>query len=237
MSRLWVLSALTFACAAPKPAATIEPAPPAPAPAPVAKVDGQPITAAELAAHQAETKRGADEALEDLIDLHLLRAALRAHGLALDTDTPASRAAAEYALAKKLSLPLPPAGDVLVVDHAWVKAAEAAKKRAAQRAAMERLRGLVVAGATIPAAYQKLGAEAADWHIGDHEEYPYDVVPPAAHDLPPGSLSPIIPGDGGLHLFTIHARKAVPPAPEVVHPLVRDRLREGKAIERPAGSN
>jgi hypothetical protein len=91
----------------------------------------------------------------------------------------------------------------------------------------------VSGGATIPTAYQKLGGDAADWHIGDHEEYPYDVVPPAAHDLPPGSLSPIIPGDGGLHLFTIHARKAVPPAPEVVHPVLRDRLREGKTIERP----
>jgi hypothetical protein len=237
-----VILALGWAgCAAPTAATPAQtPAVAATAPAPlaspvIARVDGQPITAAALATHQAATKLEEGEALEDLVDLTLLRSALRANGLALDTGTPATRAAAEYALAGKLSLPLPPASDTLTVDHAWTKDASASKKRAAQRATMERLRALVAAGATIPGAQKELAAQTADWHIGDHEEYPYSVVPAAAHDLAPGALSPIIPGDGGIHLFTIHGRKQVPPAAEVVHPVVRERLRDGKTIERAGG--
>ncbi len=82
--------------------------------------------------------------------------------------------------------------------------------QASQRTSLERLRALVAAGKTIPAAYAALAIPGAAWHIGDHEEYAYNVIPDAAHDLPDGSLSPIIAGDGGLHLFKIYARKTLP---------------------------
>jgi hypothetical protein len=175
------------------------------------------------------------EALDDLVDLTLLRAAARAHGIAVEP-TPLSaeaRATAEYEVARKLSLDVPPATDVLVVDHAWTKDAEQAKQRGEQRAAMERLRALVMDGATIPASYEKIGAIAANWHIGDHEEYPYEVIPAEARDLPPGSLSSVIPGDGGLHLFKIYARKRVmpPPGMSMVRQAVRERLRGGKTVD------
>jgi hypothetical protein len=96
---------------------------------------------------------------------------------------------------------------------------------------MERLRALCAAGESIPVAFPKVGADAADWHIGDHEEYPYDVVPAEAHDLTAGSLSAIIPGDGGLHLFRIVERRGPPPAPGLVRAALRERLRRGKMIE------
>ena len=46
-----------------------------------------------------------------------------------------------------------------------------------------------------------------------------------------GALSPIIPGDGGLHLFQIVERKQAPPAPELVRQALRISLREGRIIE------
>ncbi len=232
-----VLALVLGACAGPRVAGPVQGTPGSTgdprASRPVARADGELILASDLDAHLARTGLSRREALDDLIDLTLLRAAARANGIAVET-TPLSadaRATAEYELARKLSLDVPPATDVLVVDHAWVKDSEQAKQQGEQRAAMERLRALVMAGATIPASYEKIGADAANWHIGDHEEYPYEVIPAHAHDLPPGSLSPLIPGDGGLHLFKIHARKRVMPPASMVHQAVRERLRDGKTVD------
>ena len=213
-------------------------APPAPAGPPVAMIDGQPISAAAFDAHLAATGLPRALALDDLVDLTLLRAAAAAQGIPLAPGAPTgeARAAAELALAGKLAVTLPPPADMLVVDHAWVKDAPKGPKAksitAAQKKSLEALRGRVLAGQSLPEAFKTLpGVDGEAWHIGDHEEYPYGVVPAAAHDLPPGSVSPIIAGDGGLHLFKLYARKTVPPAPDVVHRELRDKLREGRAIE------
>lgn len=200
----------------------------------VARVQGQPIVARELDAHQAATGLPRLEALEDLVDLALLGEAARTLGLPPVTGVPPSgevRDALAYEVARKLSLDVPPPVIVLVVNHAWVKDAPQAANRAVERAAMERLRGLVVAGDSIPNAYPKLGTDGAGWHVGDREEYPYEVVPAAARDLPAGSLSPLISGNGGLHLFTILERRPTRPAPELVRAALHDELRAGKAIE------
>jgi hypothetical protein len=206
--------------------------PPAPSP-PVATIDGAKVTRAELDAHVAATKLEPAAALDDLIELHLLRAACAAAGIAPPKSAaPADRVAVELELARKLAMDVPPGGDVLIVDHAWVKDAKKKATTAKQKASLEELRARVVAGQTIPKAFETLpGVDGNAWHIGDHEEYPYTVVPPGAHDLKPGGISPIIPGDGGLHLFVIYERKQTPPPADAVHQLVRDSLRSGKAIE------
>lgn len=228
--RLLALVALLAGCAtAPPPAAE-----PAPDEAAVVRIDGQPISARALAAHMDRSGLPRDEALEDLIDLTLLRQAARAKGVPLEDGVPSApaRAAAEYAVGLALAVELPAAQAVIVVDHAWIKDSDKKKVNAAQKAGMDRLRALVAAGSTLPAAAQQLKLDDA-WHVGDHEEYPADVIPPAARALQPGALSAVIAGDGGLHLFKVHAHKQSPPAPDVVRPLVRARLREGKKIERP----
>ena len=121
----------------------------------------------------------------------------------------------------------------LIVDHAWLKDAEVEKTRVAGRALLVRLRTLVEAGATIPQGYDQLQADGALWHIGDHEQYPADVIPGEARDLPPGGLSQIIPGDGGLHLFRIYERKQELPYWDEVRVPLNARLRLDAAIERP----
>jgi hypothetical protein len=73
--------------------------------------------------------------------------------------------------------------------------------------------------------------KAADWHIGDHEEYPISVVPPTVRELDAGSVSAVTPGDGGLHLFKIYERKHNLPAISFVHDAVRRQLLEGRIIE------
>jgi hypothetical protein len=226
--------------AAPPPPATnavAAPASPPPAPAAVARIDGQPVAASELDAHQAATGLERSQALADLIDLRLLRAAASRQGIDVATGVldAEARAAAEFALATKLGLAVSPASHVLVVDHAWVKDNRAKKAQAAQRAAIERLRGLVAAGDTIPTGWEKLGVAGSAWHVGDHEDYPYEVLPPDARDLPAGSLSPVLPGDGGLHLFKIIEHKQVRPAADAVSAVVRPYLREGRTIELLAG--
>jgi hypothetical protein len=205
----------------------------APTSAVVARVDGQTIAAAELAAHQTRTGLERAKALDDLIDLALLRAAATELKVALPADLvdAQARAGVELAVAQKLGLPVPATSHSLIVDHAWVKDSQAKKRQAAQRAAMERLRSLVEAGDTIPSAYPKLGLSGAAWHIGDHEEYDYEVVPPEGRDLPAGTLSPIVPGNGGLHLFKIIEHKQARPAADAVSSLLRPHLRNGKAIE------
>lgn len=224
--------ALLPACAGKAPAPSSAAA--APAEAPALRVEGQPIRPSDIAAHARATGLAPEAAAEDLVDLALLRARARDKGVALPAGPlpPEDRARAEYALAQALSLPVPAAAVTLVVDHAWVKDAAAPRVRAAQRKAIDRLRGLVESGAKLGEAYPKLAVNGADWHIGDHEEYGYDVVPAEAHDLPPGALSPVIPGNGGLHLFKIFERKSAPPAPEQVSEVLRPRLREGARIER-----
>jgi hypothetical protein len=217
--------------ASPPPAPAVAEAPP-PAPSPtVATIDGAKVTQAELDAHVAETKLERTAALDDLIDLHLLRAACGAAGIAAPK-APTDRAKVELELARKLSLDVPPGGDVLIVDHAWVKDAKKKATTAKQKKSLEDLRAEVVAGKTIPKAFETLpGVDGKAWHIGDHEEYPYAVVPAEAHDLAPGGISPIVAGDGGLHLFQIYSRKQTPPPADAVHQLVRDTLRNGKQIE------
>lgn len=196
----------------------------------VVLVNGQPIKASELDAYAAATQLPREDALEDLIDLRLVRAAATAKQI----NAPAGhwsaevRANIELALAKALGLDIPPVRVSLVVDHAWIKDAEDEKNRASDRALLERLRALVEAGATIPEAYTQLNVDGARWHIGDHEDYPYEVIPAEAHDLPPGSLSPIIPGDGGLHLFKIYQRRQEIP----VRGMLSGRLRQDATIER-----
>ena len=231
-------------CAGPQATAPGTAAPPEPASPPasppaavaspaVARVGSQQLVVSDLDAHQARTGLSRPEALDDLIDLTLLQAAASANGISLAPGAlaPEARVAAEIELARKLSLDIPPGTHMLLVDHAWVKDVKSKKAQAAQRAALERLRGLVASGDAIPSGYQKLGISGTAWHIGDHEEYPYDVVSAEAHDLPPGSLSPVIVGDGGLHLFKIIDHKHVLPDADAVRSALRPRLRQGKTIE------
>lgn len=201
----------------------------------VAVVNGQPIKASALDAYASTTQFPIEEALEDLIDLQLVRqaAAIKQVKAPSGQWSAEERAGVELTLARALGLDLPPVRVNLVVDHAWVKDAEDEKTRAADRALLEQLRSLVEAGSTIPEAFIQLHIDGAAWHIGDHEEYPYEVIPAEAHDLPPGSLSPIIPGDGGLHLFKIYERKEQRPPASEIHSLLIGRLRQDATIERP----
>jgi hypothetical protein len=200
----------------------------------VALVNGQPVKDSELDAYAAATQLPREEALEDLIDLHLTRAAAAKSRVSAPAGqwSAQERAGIEFALAQALGLDIPPLRVTLVVDHAWLKDAEDDKERAAGRALLVRLRTLVEAGATIPTAYTQLQVDGNAWHIGDHEEYPYQVIPAAAHDLPPGSLSPIIPGDGGLHLFKIYQRKQELPPSNEIRGLLSDLLRRDASIDR-----
>jgi hypothetical protein len=201
----------------------------------VAVVNGQPIKASALDAYASTMQFPIEEALEDLIDLQLVRqaAAIKQVKAPSGPWSAEERAEVELTLARALGLDLPPDRLNLVVDHAWVKDAQDEKTRAADRALLEQLRTLVEAGSTIPEAFIQLHIDGAAWHIGDHEEYPYEVIPPEAHDLPPGSLSPIIPGDGGLHLFKIYERKEQRPPTSEIHSLLIGRLRQDATIERP----
>jgi hypothetical protein len=208
-------------------------APNPPAPVLAARVDDRTISIAELDAHQAATGLERSKALDDLIDLVLLREAASWNEVTVPSGalTPEGRAAAELALALRFGLDLPLSGHVLVVDHAWVKDSETKKVQAAQRATIDRLRKLVAAGDTIPAGYTKLHVAGDAWHIGDHEEYSAEVLPPEARDLPAGSLSAVIAGNGGLHLFKILEHKQVRADPNAVSSVLRPRLRQGKTIE------
>src|SRR5262249_24307934 len=127
---------------------------------------------------------------------------------------------------------VPPEVVLITVDHAWIKDSPNKGVQKKQRAAIEQLRKLVDGGATIPDAFAQLNQKAEAWHIGNPEEYAYAVVPAEAHDLADGTLSPIIPGDGGLHLFKIYSRRhQLPPADKVREPLYA-KLRAGAKIEK-----
>jgi hypothetical protein len=212
VSGLVLLIGLACGTSPPPPASSPAASPPPPSPTPTATVPDGPPT-------------------EEQLELAKLREACGKEGIPLPaTPSAEERAKAELLLARKLGLDVPPDTDVLIVDHAWVKDAKKKATTAKQRKALEELRAAVVAGKTIPKAFETLpGVDGKVWHIGDHEEYPYTVVPGDAHDLAPGSVSPIIPGDGGLHLFQIYSRKQTPPPADAVHQLVRDKLGETAA--------
>ncbi len=95
----------------------------------------------------------------------------------------------------------------LHVDHAWVKDASSAGEQVQRRAALDALRAKVEAGAGFSEAFRSLHADPGPWHVAEGETYPYDVIPAAARDLPVGTLSTVIPGNGGLHLFRILGRE------------------------------
>ena len=200
-----------------------------------ATVNGQPIAKSAVEAHAATTGLPREEALEDLIDLHLLRTAAAEGKITVPAGSlsPEQRRTLEYAVAVALGIDVPPPQVSLIVDHAWLKDAEDEKERAAGRTVLERLRTLVEGGATIPDAYTRLQVDGTLWHIGDQEEYAVDLLPSEAQDLPVGTLSKIIPGDGGLHLFKVYQRKQeLPPGDLITSPLY-SLLRLNATIERP----
>ncbi len=101
-----------------------------------------------------------------------------------------------------------PVGAVdLHVDHAWVKDASTPTEQAVHRKTMEALREKIEAGGAFIASWNSLGVDGTYWHVAEKETYSADVIPEAARNLPIGSLSPILPGDGGLHLFRILGRE------------------------------
>ncbi|HEY4185925.1 MAG TPA: hypothetical protein VGP07_12705 [Polyangia bacterium] len=102
------------------------PAPPLAAAAapslPVARVAGQPIAASALAEHQAATGLGRTDALDDLVDLTLLRSAAIQQRLpvAAGALTSDARAELERALADRLNVGVP-AGAPAATVHAAVR--------------------------------------------------------------------------------------------------------------------
>jgi hypothetical protein len=200
----------------------------------VATVNSLPIKDAELNAHAAATRLPREEALEDLIDLTLLRRAAAANNISMPgTLTRELRDGVELALAQALGIDIPQPRITLVVDHAWLKDADDDKGRKAGRLLLEKLRHLVENGATIADAYAQLQVSGNLWHIGDHEEYLTLILPTPIQALAPGSLSQIVSGDGGLHLFKVYQRKQEPlPRDDVRVPLLA-RLRVDADIERP----
>ena len=95
----------------------------------------------------------------------------------------------------------------LRVDHAWVKDAAKPDEQAARRQSMDALRERAARGEGFGAAWSALHLDPEPWHVGEGETYPYDVLPEAARSLPVGALSPVVPGNGGLHLFRILGRE------------------------------
>jgi hypothetical protein len=219
-----VVGALAAGCAGAarraEPSATATPAPDD------VEIGGERIASARVERFVQQSGQPREAALADLADLVRVLRAAKGAGLTSGSPemAPAERARLEHALALKLALEVPKAEVSLIVDHAWLKDAPSKAERDRGRKQLERLRGLVEHGATIPAAFQELKLPGALWHIGDHETYAYDIVPEDAHDLPPGSLSPIIAGDGGLHLFKIYERRETPPPADAVRAALRDKL-------------
>lgn len=98
----------------------------------------------------------------------------------------------------------------LQVDHAWVKNAPTPGARTKQKQQMDTLRAKVLGGSSFTAAWNALNYDGALWHVADGETYPYEVVSEEARDLAVGSVSEVIPGNGGLHLFRIVAHDPAP---------------------------
>jgi hypothetical protein len=137
------------------------------------------------------------------------------------------------ALAKAMELEFPPPRIYLIIDHAWLKEDEDEATRLEGRKQMKRLQKLVVTGVSIPSAYKRLKTDGSLWHIGDHEEYAYEIISDAARDLPEGGLSDILPGNGGLHLYKIHQRKTVPATNKEIRILLNLQLRSTAEIVYP----
>ena len=175
----------------------------------VATVKEEPVRASELAAYMEAAKLPPLEALNDLIEQKLLRSAAQANGI----NVPAGRwnleerDRIEAALVKALPLPIPAHVGELVVDHAYLKIGADEKEQKAGLILMERLRAMVVEGATIPAAFNQLQVDGSNWHIGDHEEYPATVLPDEVRQLPPGGLSSVLAASDGYNLFKLFERK------------------------------
>lgn len=197
-------------------------------------VNNHPITVAELDAYASATGMERAEALDELIDLQLIRSAAAAKGIKIPTDirNAETRARVEYTLAKAVELNPQPETVILMVDHAWLKDASDEKGLADGGAQLEQLRNAVLSGETIPAAFARLQFDGSDWHIGDHEEYQVEVLPAEIRELPLETLSPVIAGDGGRHLFKIHQRRELPPPVEEVRQLLRSYLYQDAAIEK-----
>lgn len=202
---------------------------------PIVTVNGKAITYGEIEAHAEAIMRPFDTALEDLIDLQLLSTAATAQKVKLPPApwSPETRTGLEVAVAQALGIEAAKPRTVLIVDHAWLKDAENEKERTAGRALIDKMRALVVTGTTIPQAFTRMNLDGNLWHIGDHEEYPAEVLPPEARDLALGSISPVIPGDGGLHLFRIYESRQQVGDQETIGAILRSQLREGATIERP----
>lgn len=175
----------------------------------VATVKEEPVRASELKAYIEASQLPPLEALNDLIEQKLLRSAAQANGINVPAGRweLAERDRIEAALVKALPLPIPAHVGELVVDHAYLKIGADEKEQQAGLVLMERLRTMVVAGATIPAAYNQLQVDGSNWHIGDHEEYPATVLPDEVRQLPPGGLSSVLASSDGYNLFTLYERK------------------------------
>lgn len=200
----------------------------------IATVNGRVIIFAEVVAHAAAIMRPHDIALEDLIDLQLLTTAATDRKVKLPPLpwNPETRTSLEIAVARALGIEAAMPRTVLIVDHAWLRVGKSEKEHIAGRALIEQMRTLVAAGATIPQAFVDMSLDSNLWHIGDHEEYPFEVIPPEARDLAPGSISPVISGDGGLHLFRIYENRQRVRDQEQISAILRTQLRESAVIER-----
>jgi len=203
---------------------------------PAATVNGRVITNAEVEAYLDTHQLPREYALRDLIDLMLLKAAATELRVKLPDEPWSSddQAGVERVVAQGIGIEAAKPRIDLIVDHAWLKDAENATERAAGQGVLEKLRALAVEGATIPEAFARMQLDGSLWHIGDHEEYPYEAIPAEARDMPPGAISPIIPGDGGLHLFRIYEKKQSQGPIEVISSQLRDELRRRATIEQPA---
>lgn len=91
------------------------------------------------------------------------------------------------------------------VDHAWVKAPTPAEQ-AKRRKAIEAMRTRVLAGSTFVVAWESLGEDGTVWHVAEGETYDAAILPPELKSVAIGQVSPVIPGDGGFHLFRILER-------------------------------
>jgi hypothetical protein len=199
---------------------------------PVAMIDTKKIYVDDLKAYEKQSGLTGRAALEDLIDLELEAQAAKKNDIDYSTiKTPAGRAQVDFQLAKALSLNVPEPTTQLVVDHAWVKDSKRAAAQAKQKQEIEQLREKVIAGTPLPEAWRGMKLTAMNWHVGEHETYATNVLPPEAKDLKANDVSVVMVGDGGLHLFKVYERKDELPPAEAVRSALHTALREKRIIE------
>lgn len=201
---------------------------------PLATVNGKAINTAEVDAYAEMYQIPPNYALRDFIDSILLKAAATELKVAMPAEPWSSEIhdKIEITVAQGIGIDEAKPRIDLLLDHAWIKDADDATERAAARTALEKMRSLVVKGMTIPTAFAKLQLDGSLWHIGDHEMYPYEAIPPEARDLRSGAVSPVLPGDGGQHLFMIYEKKEQLAPIEVISSHLRDELRRRATIEQ-----